>query len=343
MTQDRSPEISAVKSRAIALHVFCSAKGGVGKSTLAVACAKALAAEKRVPLVVDADLTGTSLADGLRLCAPKTALHTDGTVDVLASPTGEVLSRNEVVRLRRLRRDAPHRRGLPPAYLNDALRPYWENELQSYVDVRVDALLWRHEKDDGVRYLPSSALRHDMEDSLRWFSREAFDWAAAMILLLDCTAEHWPALTDVVIDVPPGLFGFSQEMLALASTLTRGGLPEGYPDWKTGPIAWNARVFLVTTPDLNDMLPVYEYVAQNITELLGASILVNKNNTVISTPDAIVGAMLAAQVDTRRIHPVPFLGSSLGRIFVDGDLDLKAIASSDAKHLARLFVSEDVT
>ncbi len=97
----------------IDLHVFASAKGGVGKSTLAVACAKLLAATPGcLPIVVDADMTGTSLADGLR--------------------------------------------GLPPPFLNDALRPFLESKTDELVNVRVDSLLWHHEEDDDVWYLPSS-------------------------------------------------------------------------------------------------------------------------------------------------------------------------------------------
>src|SRR5688500_17844850 len=130
-------------NRNITLHVFCSVKGGVGKSTLATTCAKLLAGSGRAPLLVDADLTGTSLADGLRLCAQKTALRPDGTVNVEAAPTGEFCTRDEVVRLRRRRRDTPERKGLPPAYLNDALRPYLDSKLEYEGEVRVDALFWR--------------------------------------------------------------------------------------------------------------------------------------------------------------------------------------------------------
>lgn len=328
----------ATQQRRVTLHVFCSIKGGVGKSTLATACAKLLAAHGRVPLLIDADLTGTSIADGLSLCAPKTALREDGSVDVEAPPTGQLLPREEVVRLRRLRRDNPLRKGSPPAYLNDALRPYLENNLERYVAVRTDALLWRYEDDDGVRYLPSSALRPDMEESLRWFSLEAFDWTGAMILLLESAAGSWPALTDVVIDVPPGLFGFSQEMLALSSTLMRGNLPDGYPDWKTGPIVWDARAFLVSTADNNDILPVYEYMAQNVTQLMDARILVNKASTVLPAPEDVLGPMLGAQIDARRVHQVPSLPRTLGRVFLEGNIAL----DEDVKRLALLFVPEEI-
>jgi hypothetical protein len=325
-------------NRKITLHVFCSVKGGVGKSTLATTCAKLLAANRRVPLLIDADLTGTSLADGLRLCAPKTAVRPDGTVDVEAPPTGEFFTRDEVARLRRLRRDNPLKKGLPPAYLNDALRPYLESNVEYAGEVRVDALRWRHEIDDGVWYLPSSALRQDLAESLGWFSLKVFDWMGAMTVLLDTASFQWPELTDVVIDVPPGLFGFGEEMLALASMLMRDGLPEGYPDWKTGPVVWDARAFLVTTPDANDVLPVYEYMALNIKKLLRATILLNKSTTVLPQPEEILGPTLGALIDTRRIEQVPFLPQTLGRIFVDGNL----YTDDDVRRLERIFVHEEI-
>ena len=307
-------------ARNITLHVFCSVKGGVGKSTLAVACAKLLAKSGRQPLVIDADLTGTSLADGMRLCAPQTTLRADGTVDVEAPPTGVFFSRAEVERLRRARRDNPTKKGLPPPYLNDALRPYLESKVEKYVGLRVDALMWREEDDDNVWFLPSSALQRDVGESLGWFGLAPYDWMGAMTLILNKVSLQWPELTDVVLDVPPGLFGFGQQMLMLARLLMGSGLPEGYPDWKNGPVTWSARAFLVTTSDANDILPVYEYMAQNATELLGVRVLLNKSTTVIPSPTAVLGPMLGAQIDLRRVVQVPLLMPTLGRIFVDGTL-----------------------
>jgi len=323
-------------NRNITLHVFCSVKGGVGKSTLATTCAKLLAASGRVPLLVDADLTGTSLADGLHLCAPKTAVLPDGTVDVGAAATGEFFTEEEVARLRRARRDSKVT-GLPPAYLNDALRPYLEANGEPSGTVRVDALFWRHLIDDGVWYLPSSALRNDVRESVHWLGREAFDWTGAMTSLFDLASYQWPELTDVVVDVPPGLFGFGQEMLALASTLNRAGLPEGYPDWKNGPVVWRAKAFLVTTPDRNDVLPVYEYLAQNITKLRGVRVLMNKSTTTLPLPREIIGPTLGAQIDEKRIARVALQPATLGRVFMDGDLRM----DEDVSLLERIFVLEE--
>ena len=122
--------------RKITLHVFASAKGGVGKSSLAVACAKLIAQGRdRLPVVIDADMTGTSLADGMRLLAPDATLRSDGTIDIEAGPTGRFLPLDEVKRRRRLRRDSRDKRGLPPPFLNDALRPFLEEKAEDSKDL----------------------------------------------------------------------------------------------------------------------------------------------------------------------------------------------------------------
>lgn len=79
--------------RTITVHTFSSAKGGVGKSVLAIASAKILAVSGRSPALLDCDFTGTSIADGLRLCALRVELAEDGTVDLDATPTGVRLTR----------------------------------------------------------------------------------------------------------------------------------------------------------------------------------------------------------------------------------------------------------
>ena len=91
--------------RAIDLYAFCSAKGGVGKSTLALTCARLLGEPKeRGCLLIDADLTGTSLADGLDLRAPVVGLAADGQgLDLQAAPTGQHHDWSETHRLRERR------------------------------------------------------------------------------------------------------------------------------------------------------------------------------------------------------------------------------------------------
>src|SRR5580698_1045668 len=104
-----------MSGRVITLHVFCSAKGGVGKSTLAIACARLLAEASRTVVLIDADLTGTSLADGLCLCAPEVARRPDGRLDFDAAPTGRHLTREATVAQRNARRDAGAWEDQPPA------------------------------------------------------------------------------------------------------------------------------------------------------------------------------------------------------------------------------------
>lgn len=314
-------------SRTITLHVLCSIKGGVGKSTLAVTCAKLIAARGGVPLLIDADLSGTSLADGLLLRAPKVSLQADGTLDLDAPPTGEHYSLRETERLRNARKsaviikDAP-----PPAYLNDALSymsPAPEREC------RIEGMLWAHERADGVLYLPSSPLQQDVARGLGWiFSQDPFRWICRMTWLLEALVARLPALTDVVMDLPPGVWegGFSHEALSLASMLSRREpLPEGYPDWEQAGISWETRAFLVSTPDWNDVLPAMEYLAAHSADLPTLKILVNRAGAE-SLRDfrarvrrrldpALAGIGLDEQIDR-----VDELARSLGQVFRSGDL-----------------------
>lgn len=160
-----------------------------------------------------------------------------------------------------------------------------------------------------------------------------------MTVLLHRLSLQWPEISDVVVDLPPGLFGFGAEMLQLASSIQRRQLPEGYPDWIHGPVAWNARIYVVTTQDENDLLPVYENVALQSRTFRSARILVNKSNTAPRPPQEVVGPMLGLQLDERRIHQVPSLMPTLGKIFVSGALRI----DEDVRKLAHLFVSEEVT
>ncbi len=66
-------------------------------------------------------------------------------------------------------------------------------------------------------------------------------------------------------------------MLRLASATQRREMPEGYPDWTSGDVVWDARVYVVTTPDNNDLLPVYESVVLQARTFGFAHILVNKS------------------------------------------------------------------
>lgn len=107
-------------------------------------------------------------ADGLQLRAPRVERFADGTLNLDAPPTGEHLSVEETERLRDARgRAAPDPwPPPPPPFFNDALLSY-QSEDQT-TECRIDALMWRHERDDGVLYLPSSPLHRNVSVAPGW-------------------------------------------------------------------------------------------------------------------------------------------------------------------------------
>jgi hypothetical protein len=266
-----------MSERTITLHAFCSAKGGVGKSTLAVAAARLLADKGRKVVVIDADLTGTSLADGLRLCAPDVARLLDGHLDFDAAPTGRHLTRDETVKVRNARKDGGEWEGQPPAppYLNDVLI-YDKDEHEA----RVEALCWKHESDDsGVLYLPSAPFRQDISIALGWLhNEEPFAWLGRLMWLLDGMSEQMETLSDVVIDLPPGLFGFAHEALAMLSNLANATpFPSGFPKWNQGGgITWKGNPLLITTLDHNDLIMALEYALKHAERLPHLQITLNR-------------------------------------------------------------------
>lgn len=240
------------------LWAFCSAKGGVGKSTLAVATAKILAAQGRKCMLVDADLTGTSLSDGLRLCAPKVWRRADGEMDLDREPDG-YLSREETLAARNKRMFAgPDAVREPPPFLNDVL-VYRRDTMvprEPFQECLLRSVLWRHEKEDGVLYLPSSPAERDVDTALGWLYLESrHTWIGRMTWIFEAARTQIPELTDIVLDLPPGLFGFADEALELLAHIdSKEPMPEGYPPEMAGSTGhWGVRPFLVTTPDRNDL------------------------------------------------------------------------------------------
>jgi hypothetical protein len=317
-----------METRAITLHAFCSAKGGVGKSTLAVACAKLLARAGRTCVVIDADLTGTSLADGLRLCAPDVVGGVDGKPNLTAAPTGRLLTRRETVARRNARKNEIWEVRPPaPTYLNDILIHAGERDSECCVE----ALFWKHEEDDGIKYFPSSPLPQDIGIALGWlYHEEAFAWLQRLTWLLDGMGEQMSALSDVVIDLPPGLFGFTHEVLALLSNLELGTpLPSGFPDWTRGDVRWRGNPMLVTTPDRNDIVLALEYYLGRRTELPNLRLLLNRyaegrwQQIREAVRDHFGGALTPSDVDSildalQTTHADEL--APLGEIFARGEL-----------------------
>lgn len=243
---------------------FHSVKGGVGKSTLAVA--HALAATRRAARVVlvDLDLTGTSLADVLPLCAPRWEptqyLRLGDTVR--PPPSGEFYTRAETRELIRLRDDGFNEfRNDADAYapfLNDFLlfQPPDRGEPE---DMAVEALLWRMEgAPDNLRVIPSSALPLDLERMLPVIFDEyhsAFIEARLEVLLDGLLAGGGE--TVVVVDVPPTIPGLSRTVMSLCIRLTRepkveladdGAMPPRLAD---AAVHW--RCHLVVSEDVQDL------------------------------------------------------------------------------------------
>ncbi|HVJ91221.1 MAG TPA: P-loop NTPase [Labilithrix sp.] len=313
--------------RSIRLHVFCSVKGGVGKSTLATVCAKLLRGIGRVPLLIDCDLMGTSLADGLELRAPDATQKADGSLDLDAPPTGRFLSVNETRARRAERRTAmqteerwrnhPH----PPPFVNDILNHAFGYEKAA----RVDALIWRHQRDDGVLYLPSSSTYDDVIESAAWFYGEEFDWARALLRTLGALPSQIPTLTDVVLDLPPGVWGFPHEILDLVSMLLdpAKSLPEDYPPM--GGVRWEPNPFLVTSCDPNDLVPALEYIARHQDVVPNLKPVVNRRvqapNAVRALARSRLGSILSIAGIEETIAFVDHV-PTLAKVFWEGDLDM---------------------
>lgn len=252
----------------VTIHAFCSAKGGVGKSTLAIACAKVLASMGRQSVLLDADLTGTSLGDGLLLLAPNVTLN-GKRPNLEEAPKGTFFSRSETIDCRNRRRNDPNAAQLP-VYLNDILT----YPVDPDHECRIDGLLWQNESHDGVLYIPSSPLPRDVAIALGWlYNEDQFAWVQRMAWLFAGLVERRAGVTDIVIDLPPGLYGFAHQLLTLMSYLAqKKELPNGFPlltNWRVNPM-------LITTMDRNDILLALEYRLAHITALPNLRILLNR-------------------------------------------------------------------
>lgn len=326
--------------RTVRLHVFCSVKGGVGKTSLAIVAAKSLAVLGRVVALVDGDLSGTSLADALRLCAPHVELDEEGAVDRQAPPTGMWYSVEKSREQRRERHTAMqtggkfwHVRPHTPPYFNDALnfayaanKSGWPMEDQA---PRMDALYWRHADEDGILYFPSSSVYADVKESMGWFLDKPYDFAYSLLVSLEALVQQVPALTDIVIDLPPGIWGFPNEALFVVHCIVKGlPFPSTFPAWHRGPVQWRAQPFLVMSQDPNDFTPSLEFVALHNEKLPNLKPIVNRTSEPIDTlhreANERLGPLLAHSGVAERIVRVGHI-PAISRLFWKGDLDTKDI------------------
>lgn len=240
---------------------FHSVKGGVGKSTLATALALTIAERRKHERVVllDLDLTGTSLADVLLLCAPKWSDDPDVSPGTLLRVPDGFHSRGQTRSRLRDREEALHARDarvLP--FLNDFLlfaTPAWDGR-----EVHPEALLWRlNGGPENLRVIPSSALPLDLERVLPVIFDEQHSafLEARLEVLLDALVPGDGETVHVVVDVPPTIPGLSRSVLSLCIRLGQtpkwrlsedGGMPARLD---AAHVRWRAN--LVVTSDLQDV------------------------------------------------------------------------------------------
>lgn len=185
----------------LTIHAYASVKGGVGKSSLAVVSALHLARQGRGVVILDADLTGSSLGDGLALRAPRVTLNKDGVPDLSEKPTGEFLTWEETKAARQKRLYSLYSGCLPPPYLNDVLAL----QSQERGECTLGSVLWQHADEPRLRVLPSSSLRKDVLVALGWIYREEhLRFGYRMGHILYALLKQIEGLDDIVIDLPPG-------------------------------------------------------------------------------------------------------------------------------------------
>ncbi len=248
-------------------YSFHSVKGGVGKSALSTMTALAEAARGADTLLMDMDLTGTSLSDVLDLVPPRFT-EEEGVLQLLDAPAG-FLTREDAARAidaRRAAREGASAVGAP--FLNDYLlfeTPSWD-EARDIDDPT--ALGWRMEgAPDTLRVLPSSALPRDLERILPL----VFDEERAAFLegrleyLLDALVPD-SGERVLVIDTPPTIPGLSRAVLSLAIRLGGAGEKRALAEDGELPgrlagadIRWQA--FIVSTMDWQDVRAASRWLA----------------------------------------------------------------------------------
>jgi len=306
-----------------AVHAFCSAKGGVGKTALAVGAAKTLAEQGGSCLLIDADLTGTSLADGLDLRAPVVRSDDGERLDLESEPSGR---HHSVPQTRALRR----KRALDGNIGEPTHLPYFNDVVgflpqEGSTDCRLRPLLWRGEPSErGVLYLPSSPLRRDVGQALSWLYRpDQSAWQRRLAWILWAVQEQLDEVTDVVVDLPPGLFGFAESTLGICAHIASGiPLPEGSPELVTDPPSWHARAYLVMTQDRNDWLAALGAFPKLYRQLPTLAPVMNRVTVAHGDLQARIRAELPPLGLEDRLRFVQHDERGLGRLFLDGDLPL---------------------
>lgn len=330
-------------SRIVQIIPFCSAKGGVGKSTLAVTLAGLLARRGETVVVLDLDMTGTSLADGMALEAPALPEVEPGSLDLTTPPSGRWLSREATERGRRQRNNEiefSRRKFIP--FINDIFHIEGITSEPDDEPIRLDSLLWRACPDDGVRYLLSSPVDMDVSVALhQLYIEERDDWERQLTWLIYRLAEQLPNLSAVVLDLPPGLHGFSDRALHAAATLALG--LEERKDWPPAreDLRWRIHPMLVTSQDKNDLRVALDWPLLYDEERLPNVLPVVNRVTVrrAEVREYVRGEF--GPIDERLVF-IDADPSALGRLFWDGQVDLRRVEDGGAFAELLSHLKEDV-
>lgn len=197
--------------RCVSVH---SVKGGVGKSSIAWSIARRLAQDGPT-LLVDLDLTGTSLADVLPILAPA-----HDPTDAAAMRERPQRFDDRLASQRRIdgRRVEPGEGPAVVPFLNDFLL-FDEDRFDLRNDVHPLAVAWATDLPD-LLVAPSSALPRDLHAAMPVIYDE---WNAGFFEgRLEWLLEYLLLKTDVrrvVFDAPPTIPGLSACLLSLAMRL----------------------------------------------------------------------------------------------------------------------------
>lgn len=261
------------------VHGFLSVKGGVGKTSLAIAAALSLARRGQPVAVFDLDLSGTSLADGLALCAPS------------PGRPGVWLSRDETMQARKGTQDL--------AFIERYLF-----EPDATFDPQTAA--WRHPDTPTIRWYPSSPRQGDVEASTRrlFFEQDAERTAERLEQMLSAFSTDGAELPIVIVDFPPSMIGLPS--LALRQLHRSRSIADFLP-------------VLVSTPDRNDLFRSAEAFVDLRRQFAALRWLLNKNTMPLEEIRAEVKRFLAPQWSwsgaERLLRDVGWSGEGLGTLF----------------------------
>ncbi len=216
-------------------------------------------AASRDTILIDMDLTGTSLSDVLNLQPPRFP-ETDGVLQLREQPSGYLTGADAsaLIEKRRDAEDGASAVGVP--FLNDYIlfqTPSWDTKEDIDDPSRMG---WKMEgAPANLRVLPSSALPRDLEKILPLVfdeERAAFLEGRLEYLLEALVPESGERV--LVFDTPPTIPGLSRAVLSLAIRLggpgekqplaVDGYIPRGLESTR---IVWDA--FIVSTIDWQDV------------------------------------------------------------------------------------------